>query len=225
MGQTIKLKAADGHRLSTYEVSPAGKSRGGLAVIQEIFGVNAHMRHVAEGFAAEGYHVVAPALFDRAEPGIELGYDKPAVDRGKELREKIPLDATLADIAAALERLKASGKAAIVGYCWGGSIAWIAAARLSGLAASVGYYGGMIAGHLADQPRCPVMLHFGEEDSGIPMSDVAKIKAAVDPATVQVFTYAGAGHAFNRDGNASFHAPSAKPARERTLAFFRKHVG
>jgi carboxymethylenebutenolidase len=225
MGQTIELTASNGHSFSAYEVLPSGKPRGGLIVIQEIFGVNEHIRRVADGYAAEGYHVVAPALFDRAAPGVELGYDKPDVDRGLALRAKIPLEGTLADLVAALERLKASGKVAIVGYCWGGSLAWIAAARVSGLAATVGYYGGMIASHLTDAPRCPVMLHFGEADSGIPMSDVVKIKASADPAKVQVFTYAGAGHAFNRDGNAAYHAPSAKVARERTLAFFREHLG
>ena len=168
MGQTIKLRASDGHELSAYEAAPpSGKPLGGLVVIQEIFGVNDHIRGVADGYAADGYHVVAPAIFDRAEPGVELGYDKPDVDRGVALRGKIPLEKTLADITASLEWLKASGKAAIVGYCWGGSLAWIAAARLSGLAATVGYYGGMVASHLNETPRCPVMLHFGENDGGI----------------------------------------------------------
>ena len=131
----------------------------------------------------------------------------------------------LLDIAASIAALEGSGRIGIVGYCLGGSLAWLAAIRLSGLAAAVGYYGGMVAANLDETPRCPVMLHFGEEDGGIPMADVEKIRASVDPGTVQVFTYPGAGHAFNRDGNAAWHEPSAKLARERTLAFLRAHVG
>jgi carboxymethylenebutenolidase len=121
--------------------------------------------------------------------------------------------------------LAASGKVGLVGYCLGGSLAWLAATRLDGFAAAVGYYGGMIAAHLDETPRVPVMLHFGENDGGIPMADVAKIRAAADPKLVQVFTYPGAGHAFNRDGSANWHEPSAKLARERTLAFLRERVG
>lgn len=225
MGETIQLKAADGFSLSAYEAKPAGAARGGLVVIQEIFGLNPHIRRVADGYAAEGYHVVAPAIFDRVERGVELGYEQSDLERGRAIRLQIPFDSTLADLAAAMDRAKPAGKVGIVGYCLGGSFAWIAAAQLSGLAASVGYYGSMIPGRLADKPRCPVMLHFGEDDPGIPVSEVEKFRAAVDPAKVQVFSYVGAGHAFNRDGNAAFHAPSAKIARDRTLAFLREHVG
>jgi carboxymethylenebutenolidase len=225
MGTTITLTAKDGHTFSAYEVSPATAPRGGLVVVQEIFGVNAHIRRVADGYAADGYHVIAPAIFDRAERGVDLGYDKPDADKGIALRKKIPADQTLADINACVEKLKPFGKVGIVGYCWGGSLAWLAAARVPGLACAVGYYGGMIAANLADKPRCPVMLHFGEKDGGIPLADVEKIRAATDPATVQVFTYAGAAHAFNREGNQAHHEPSAKLARERTLAFFRQRIG
>jgi carboxymethylenebutenolidase len=225
MGKTIRLTAADRHEFSAYEVTPEDKTRGGLVVVQEIFGVNAHIRRVADGYAADGYRVIAPAIFDRAERDIELGYDKPDVDRGVALRQKISLDQMLADIAACIAALDGAGRVGIVGYCLGGSLAWLSAVRLSGLAAAVGYYGGMIAANLSEQPRCPVMLHFGERDTGIPMEAVAKVRAFADPAKVEVFTYAEAGHAFNRDGNPAHHGHSARVARERTIAFLRKHVG
>lgn len=222
---TIELRASDGHRFAAYETGPGGKPQGGLVVVQEIFGVNAHIRSVADGFAEDGYSVIAPALFDRAERGLELDYDKAAVERGRALRQRIELDAMLRDIAASVEAVRNAGKVGVVGYCLGGSLAWLAACRLTGIAAAVGYYGGMVAGHLTEQPKVPVMLHFGEDDAGIPMSDVDRIRASADPARVQVFSYPGAGHAFNREGNAAWHGPSAKLARERTLAFLRERVG
>ncbi len=225
MGETITLTAGDGHKFSAYEETPSGPVRGGLVVVQEIFGVNAHVRRVAGGYAVDGYRVIAPAIFDRAERGVEIGYSKAEMDRGIELRKRISTDAMLRDIAASVDALAGSGKVGIVGYCLGGSLAWLAACRLSGLSAAVGYYGGMIAANLADRPRCPVMLHFGAEDHGIPLSDVDRIRNAVDPSQVEVFTYPGAGHAFNRDGTPVYHAESAKLARDRSLAFLRKHVG
>lgn len=221
----ITLKAGDGHSVSAYEKKPAGKPRGGIVLVQEIFGVNAHIRRVVDGYVADGYHVVAPALFDRAERAVDLGYEQADVQRGIALRQKITIDQMLHDIAAARDALAGSGKVAVIGYCLGGSLAWLAACRLPGLAATVGYYGGMIAKHLDEKPKCPVMLHFGDEDHGIPMTDVAAIRAAADPAMVQVFNYAGAGHAFNRDGNKAWHEPSAVTARKRTLDFLHRHVG
>jgi carboxymethylenebutenolidase len=225
MCKLITLTASDGHAFSAYEATPKDKTRGGLVVVQEIFGVNAHIRRVADGYAADGYQVIAPAIFDRAERDIDLGYDKSDMDRGMALRKSIPLDQMLLDIAASVAALKSAGKVGIIGYCLGGSLAWLAATQLAGLAAAVGFYGGMIAANIGEEPRCPVMLHFGEEDHGITMADVAKIKAATNPATVQVFTYRGAGHAFNRDGTANWHGESARVARERTIAFLREHVG
>ena len=222
----IGLTAADGHGFGAYEKTPSpGVVRGGLVVVQEIFGVNAHIRRVADGYAEEGYRVIAPALFDRAEAGVELGYEGADRDRGIGLMRSIDKEHMLADIAASVEALAPSGKVGIVGYCLGGTLAWAAAARVPGLAASVGYYGGQIASLLAETPRCPVMLHFGEEDPGIPMSDVEKIKAAVDPGRVQVFTYKDAGHAFNRDGTPVFHGEAARVARDRTIAFLREYDG
>jgi carboxymethylenebutenolidase len=226
VGKEITLTAADGHSFAAYEKTPSsGVVRGGLVVVQEIFGVNAHIRRVADGFAEDGYRVIAPAIFDRAERGVDLGYEKPDVERGRAIRAAIATDHMLADIAASIAVLGSSGKVGIVGYCLGGTLAWCGAARLEGLAAAVGYYGGAIAAQLDEQPRCPVMLHFGEDDPSIPMSDVAKIKGAVDPSLVQVFTYKEAGHAFNREGNAAWRGEAARVARDRTIAFLREHVG
>jgi carboxymethylenebutenolidase len=226
MGKEITLTAGDGHAFSAYRKTPSsGEVRGGLVVVQEIFGVNAHIRRVADGFADDGYEVIAPAIFDRAERGVDLGYEGADRDKGIALRKAIPTEHMLADIAACVVALKPAGRVGIVGYCLGGTLAWLAAARVSGLAAAVGYYGGAIAAELGAKPRCPVMLHFGEEDQGIPMSDVAKIRAAADPSLVQIFTYKDAGHAFNREGNAAFRGEAARVARERTIAFLREHVG
>jgi carboxymethylenebutenolidase len=222
---TISLTAADGHHFSAYQAAPKGAARGGLVVVQEIFGVNAHIRDVADNYAGEGFRVLAPAIFDRAQRGVELGYDKPGRDVGIALRQKIGIDEMLADIEASVAALKSASRVGIVGYCLGGSLAWLAATRFRGLAAAVGYYGSMVARHLDEKPKCPVMLHFGEDDGGIPASDVAAIRAAVDPHMVQVFSYAGAGHAFNRAGNEAWHGPSAELARERSLAFLRAHLG
>lgn len=221
----IMVKAADGFELAAHEALPPGEPRGGLVVLQEIFGVNAHIRSVADRFAADGYHVVAPGLFERAERNFAVGYEKANIDHGIALRAKIPLEDTLLDVAGCIDKLKGSGRVGVVGYCFGGSLAWLAATRLSGLSATVGYYGGMMVKHLDEKPRVPVMLHFGEKDTGIPMTDVAKIRAAVDPKLVQVFSYPDAGHAFNRDGNHAYEEKSAILARKRTLDFFRQHVG
>lgn len=226
MGKDITLTSRDGHSFAAYEKTPSsGMPRGGLVVIQEIFGVNAHIRRVADGFAEDGYRVIAPAIFDRAERGVDLGYEAADRDKGLALRKAIPTEHMLSDIGASIAVLRTAGRVGIVGYCLGGSLAWLAASRLDGLSAAVGYYGGMVAAHLDEKPRCPVMLHFGEEDQGIPMNDVAKIRAATDPGLVQIFTFKDAGHAFNREGNHAWRGMAARVARERTIAFLREHVG
>jgi carboxymethylenebutenolidase len=225
MGAWIKLKASDGFSLGAYEAKPQGKPRGGIVLIQEIFGVNAHIRSVADGYAREGYHVIAPAIFDRAEANVDLDYEKPSMEKGMALRARIPIDKTLLDVGASIDVLKADGKVAIVGYCYGGSLAWLGATRLPGLAASVGYYGGMVAKHLDEKPHCPVMLHFGDKDPSISHADVEKVREAVDPAAVQVFTYPAAGHAFNRQGNHAYEPESAKLALSRTLNLLHAAVG
>jgi carboxymethylenebutenolidase len=217
----MELTAADGHRLQAYESVPSGAARGGVVVVQEIFGVNDHIRRVADGYAADGYRVIAPALFDRVRPGIELGYTDADIAEGRKLRGQLSFDQALADVEAARKAL-GDGNIGIVGYCWGGTVAWLAAARIAGFAAAASYYGGGIGQFAAERPRCPTQCHFGEKDHAIPMSEVAAVRAA-NPG-VEVYTYP-AGHGFNCDARASFDAAAAKLARDRTLAFFRKHVG
>ncbi len=221
MGSTITLTAEDGHRLDAYEAAAAGTVRGGLVVIQEIFGVNAHIRNVCDSFAAEGYTAIAPALFDRAERGVELGYDGDTFVRGRALRAEIGWDQAVLDAKAAAERVRPLGAVGIVGYCWGGSVAWLCACRLD-LGCAVGYYGGQIIQFNDERPRCPTMLHFGERDAFIPMTDVEAIAAAHADVPVHVYP---ADHGFNCDLRESYDRESAKLARERTLSFFAEHMG
>ena len=222
MGKWIDLKAADGFTLTAYRADPAGTTRGALVVAQEIFGVNSHIRSVCDGYAAGGYVAIAPALFDRYERGVDIGYTPDDIARGRELKAKGKIDAALSDIAAARDAVAAAGKVGVIGYCWGGYVAWMTASRLSGFACSVPYYGGGMLEAVGEQPRCPVMAHFGERDAGIPVDGVKKF-AAAHPES-QVFIYA-ADHGFNCDQRGSYDATAAKLARERTLAFLRQHVG
>ena len=215
------LVAADGHRLQAYEAVPVGAARGGVVVVQEIFGVNDHIRRVADGYAADGYRVIAPALFDRVRPGIELGYTDADIAEGRKIRGQLTFEHALADVEAARKAL-GDGNIGIVGYCWGGTVTWLAAARLPGFAAAASYYGGGIGQFAVEHPRCPTQCHFGEKDHAIPLSEVAAVRDA-NPA-VEVYTYP-AGHGFNCDARASFDAAAAKLARERTLAFFSKQIG
>jgi carboxymethylenebutenolidase len=218
----IELTAADGHRLAAYAAGPANATRG-LVVVQEIFGVNHHMRNVADAFAAEGYAVVCPALFDRVQRGVELGYASDDMARGRTLRAEVPEAGTMADVEAAAAALPAGARRGIVGYCWGGTIAWWGATRSRSFAAAVGWYGGGIAGTAKEVPHCPVELHFGEADAGIPMSDVEIIRAA-QPG-IGIFVYPGAGHGFGCDERGSYSAPDAALARTRTMAFLQRHLG
>jgi carboxymethylenebutenolidase len=222
MGKTIQLTGADGHSLDAYVAEPDGKPRGALVVIQEIFGVNSHIRSVADGFAADGYLAIAPALFDRVQRNYESGYSQPEVQAGRETRGKVTNEQALADVQAAIDHVKGAGKVGVVGYCWGGTVAWLSAARATGIAAAVSYYGGGVPDAKDEKPRVPTMLHFGEADASIPVAK-AKEVAAAHP-DVPTYFYA-AGHGFNCEQRGSYHAPSAAEARERTLEFFRKHVG
>ncbi|MGH6989679.1 MAG: dienelactone hydrolase family protein [Stellaceae bacterium] len=224
MGQNITLTAKDGHSFSAYRADPAGKPKGAVVVIQEIFGVNHHIRAVADGYAKDGYVAVAPAIFDRAEKGVELGYDQAGMNAGRGMIGKIPMEKVGEDAQATIDYAKQFGKVGIVGYCLGGSVAFRAATQLNGIAAAVGYYGGQIASITDQKPTVPLMLHFGDQDQSIPVTDIAKIKAARG-GDAEIFVYAGAGHGFNCDERPSWNADAAKTARERTLDFFKKHVG
>ena len=222
MGKTIELKASDGHAFDAYVAEPAGKPRGLIVVVQEIFGVNSHVRSVTDGYAADGYLAVAPALFDRVQRGYETGYTQPDIAAGVEIMKKSGWDAALKDIAAVLEYGKSAGKAGIVGYCWGGAVAWVAAARLPGLACAVPYYGGAIPSLLTETLQCPVLLQFGETDQSIPLEKAKEVVAAYPQAESYFYP---AGHGFNCDQRGSYDEAASKLARTRTLAFFHKHVG
>jgi carboxymethylenebutenolidase len=222
MEMTTQATAADGHTLGIYRAEPAGRPRGGLVVVQEIFGVNSHIRAVCDDYAGQGYVAVAPALFDRVERRVELGYAGDDVTRGRAVREKVTLDQALADVEAAAKEVAGAGKIGVVGYCWGGTVAWVAATRSRTFAAAVSYYGGGVPDLADEQPNCPVQLHFGEQDHAIPLEGVDRLKAAHPELPVYVYP---AGHGFNCDQRASYHAESARLARERTLAFLRSHVG
>lgn len=220
MGQTIDLVADDGHRLNAYRADPEGEPRGGVAVVQEVFGVNAHIRSVCAAFAAAGYLTMAPALFDRVERGVELDYDDAGLARGRELRTTLGWNAPLLDVNATVRELRAAGGVGVVGYCWGGSVAWLAATRLN-IGCAVGYYGGQIVSFKDEHPQCPVMLHFGEQDTMISADDVAQIRDA-HPG-VPVYLYA-AGHGFNCNARADYDPASAQSAKQRTLEFLSKHL-
>lgn len=222
MGRTIELAATDGFTLSAYRADPTGAPRGGLVVAQEIFGVNSHIRSVCDGFAADGYLAIAPALFDRYHRGFETGYTPDDIVRGREFKAKAEIGAAMRDIAAARDAVAVAGKVGVIGYCWGGYVAWMASARMTGLACAVPYYGGGMLDAGAERPRCPVLAHFGERDPVLPVDGVRKF-AAAHPET-QVFIY-DADHGFNCDQRGSYDAAAAKLARERTLAFLRDHVG
>jgi carboxymethylenebutenolidase len=220
MGETITLKAADGFELSAYRAGPTGARRG-LVLLQEIFGVNHHIRNKVEEFAALGFAVVAPALFDRAEHGVELGYDAQGMQQGVAIRARVPEAGTMADIEAAAKAL-AGLRLGIVGYCWGGSLAWLGATRTESFRAASCWYGGGIAATRHEHPHCPVQMHFGETDDHIPPSDIAAIREA--QPEVEIYVYPGAGHGFGCDERGSFNPAAAGTALERTVAFFEQHL-
>jgi carboxymethylenebutenolidase len=220
MGTTIQLNTTRLHCIGAWLARPEGKAKGGLVVAQEIFGVNAHMRAVVDRFAAHGYVAIAPAFFDHVETGVELGYDEEGFRRGRELVGEVGLDLALEDVASAAEAIASAGRVGCVGYCWGGTVALLAATRLS--MPAVSYYGARNVNFLAETPRAPLMFHFGERDSSIPVEAITKQRTAWPQAEVHTYP---AGHAFDRtvDPNA-FDPSSARLAFERTLAFFDRHL-
>jgi carboxymethylenebutenolidase len=222
MGTMIELTAADGHKLAAYRADPQGKPRGAIVVIQEIFGVNRHIQQVADGYAADGYLAIAPALFDRVQRKVDLGYTPDDIAKGREIRGKVTNDMALKDTEAAIKAASGAGKVGIVGYCWGGLITWLAAGKLPGLSAAVPYYGGGILDNADLEPKVPLMGHFGDKDQHIPVEGVKKL--AEKHKQHPIFIYS-ADHGFNCDHRGSYDAPAAKQARSRTLEFFRKHVG
>jgi carboxymethylenebutenolidase len=222
MGKMIELTAADGHKLAAYRADPAGKPRGAIVVIQEIFGVNSHIKQVADGFAADGYVAIAPAMFDRVQKNVDLGYTPEDIAKGREIRGNVTNDMAVKDAEAAVRAASSAGKVGIVGYCWGGLVTWLAAAKIPGLSAAVPYYGGGILDNADLKPKVPLMGHFGDKDQHIPVEGVKKL--ADKHREHQIFIYS-ADHGFNCDHRGSYNAPAAKQARERTVEFFRKHIG
>jgi carboxymethylenebutenolidase len=215
----LQLRAKDGHNLSAYMVAPAGKPRGGVVVIQEIFGLNSHIKRVTEQYAGLGYLAVAPALFDRIKRNVELSYSD--LQPGIDLMMKTTNEGVLADVNAAVDAVARAGRTGMVGYCWGGRVTYLAACRIN-IAAAVAYYGGGIAQLLDETPKCPIMFHHGERDAYIPAADVAKIRAAVPKGIFHLYP---ANHGFNCTDRADYDPASARLAFERTTEFFRTHIG
>lgn len=221
MGSFIELAAADGHRFAAWQAAPQGKARGAVVIAPEIFGVNSHIRAVTDGYAADGYLAIAPALFDRVQRNYETGYAPDEIQAGVAIMQRIDFDDALKDVAAAIAHAASAGRVAVIGYCWGGTVAWLAACELP-VAAAASYYGGGIVKLLAQTPKCPVIYHYGEKDSHIPLADVEKIRAAHPAGVFHIYP---ADHGFNCTERAAYDAPSAALAFERTLAFFAGHVG
>ena len=223
MSETVKLKASDNHEFDAYVARPAGQPIAGLVVIQEIFGVNQHIRSVADGYARDGFLTVAPALFDRVERGVELSYDGPEAQRGMAIRQKLDIAKCVEDIDAALAyvRRQTGKKSGVIGYCFGGLLAWLSATRLNPDVA-VGYYAGGIGNFATEIPHAPVQLHFGKLDTHIPAEQVNKVHAA--HPQVEIHWYENAGHGFNCDMRSSYNAEAAALARTRALAFLKKHL-
>jgi carboxymethylenebutenolidase len=219
VGQNVELIAGDGHHLDAYLADALPKPRGGIVVIQEIFGITRHIRAVADQYAAAGFMAIAPALFDRVERNVDVPYTEMA--KGFSYVQRLKNENVMLDVQAAIDRVKSAGKVGLVGYCWGGTMAYLASARLNA-AATVAYYGGGINNHTAEKPRCPIMFHFGEKDSHIPKSAVDKIRADVPAGIFNIYP---ADHGFNCTDRASYEPESAKLALQRSLEFFHKHVG
>ncbi len=223
MGSDITLTAEDGHVLGAYRADPEGSPSGGIIVLQEIFGVNDHIREVCDSFASDGFAVIAPALYDRSSSrNCRLAYTPQDIELGRRLREEFSWEDTMKDVKSAANILRGEGpKVGTVGYCWGGTISYLSATRLQ-IDAAVVYYGGQIMPYVHETENCPLLMHFGRQDTGIPLSDVEQIQKRHPEATVHLYE---AGHGFNCDRRGSFEAESARLARGRTLTFFRAQLG
>jgi carboxymethylenebutenolidase len=221
MGELTTIMARDGHEFQAYLAAPTGKAQGAVVVIQEIFGVNSHIRAITDGFAKEGYTAIAPSMFDRIKRGIELGYSQPDMDLGVGYMKQLKLDETLKDLNAAVAVVRHSGRVGTVGYCWGGAMSYVAAAELP-MRCAVVYYGKAAGYADTKQPKCPVLYHFGTQDKGIPLTDVDTLKAADPKGTFHL--YEGAGHGFSCDQRPSFDPEAAAQARQRTLEFFGRYL-
>ena len=220
MGDHINLNTTGTQCIGAYVARPKGPPKGGIVVVQEIFGVNQHMRNVTDRFAEHGYVAIAPAFFDHVESGVELGYDEAGFKRGRELVGEISFELAIADVASAAESIRSAGRIGCVGYCWGGTVAFLAATRLA--MPAVSYYGARNVKFLDEPPKAAVQFHFGERDSSIPPEAVEKHREVLPDA--EIYTYP-AGHAFDRGVDPkAYDAPSAKLALERTLAFFARHL-
>ena len=223
MGKQFSLTSADKFQLGAYRADPSGPAKGGIVVIQEIFGVNHHIRAVCDRLAQEGYAALAPALFDRQEKNFESGYTPDEIANARKFVANPDWGAMLRDTQAAIDELKKEGPVAIMGFCMGGTVAFLAACRLNGLSAAVCYYGGQIAKNADEKPKVPTLMHFGDKDASIPMSDVETIKSKRGGAGIDV-NFAVAAHGFHCDERGSFHEPSAKLAWQRSLDFLKKHL-
>jgi carboxymethylenebutenolidase len=222
LGQKLKLTTSDNHTLGAYRADPAGQPKGGIVVIQEIFGVNHHIRAMCDRFAAIGYTAIAPAVFDRFARDFECGYTPDEIAHARSLLGNLNFDAMMKDIAAAMDNVKSAGPSGIVGYCMGGTAAFLAACRVPGFKAAVAYYGGMIGKFADEKPKCPLMMHFGEKDEGIPMATVGEIKTK--QAQAETYIYPGAPHGFSCDERASYRKEASDLAWKRTTDFFAKHM-
>jgi carboxymethylenebutenolidase len=222
-GKMISMTMSDGASIGVYHVEPEGQRRGGLVLIQEIFGVTGHIREQCDSYAAEGYEVLAPALYDREAPGLQASYGPEDRQRAVKIsREEHPFDLSIEDTQTCIDALKDKGPVFIVGYCYGGSVSWAAACRSDGLNAASCYYGSKIPELANETPKCPTIAHFGRHDQGIPLDGVEKVKNLHPDLPVYIYD---AGHGFNSDRRENYHAESAKLARERTLALFRANGG
>ena len=221
MGEMITYQAQDGMRLSAYQAQPTTTPKGGLILLQEIFGLNPHIKDVCDSYAQDGWHVIAPALFDRAEKEVALAYNPDGKTKGLALKAAVD-ETAQADIASLISLFDEAQKIAVIGYCWGGSLAWRMACATDLFDAAVCYYGGELSARKDDIAHCPVLAHFGRFDATIAMEVVTAFMAAQPDVACHIYE---AEHGFNCDHRSQYDAPSSQAARARTDAFLTKCLG